>query len=227
MKMSTKVVVLSQGSWSTLHTVAVFSRLMHSSNITYSPGRVEAQQYQGLQTGRPLTFGLTGLSGAGKSTIAVDLELALVNAGVGCFVLDGDNVRHGLCGDLGFSEAAREENVRRVAEVAALMNAAGLVVVVSLISPRTSQRVRARTIIGEACFREVFISTPMAVCEQRDPKGLYKKARQGLIPEFTGISSPYEAPEAADLTIDTTQCTRAQAVTQLLALLQGTGRSLA
>jgi adenylylsulfate kinase len=191
---------------------------MPSTNIMLHQGLVDAKHRQGLKTIRPLTFWLTGLSGAGKSTLAFQFEAMLVQAGVAVFVLDGDNVRHGLCSDLGFSETDRSENIRRVAEVAKLMNSAGLLVVVSLISPLRKNRELAKTIIGADSFREVYVSTPVAVCEQRDPKGLYKKARSGLIPEFTGISSPYEAPLAPDLCIDTGG-TPEQAAEHLMALL--------
>jgi adenylylsulfate kinase len=165
---------------------------MSSSNTSLHQSLVDAKHRQGLKTVRPLTFWLTGLSGAGKSTLAFQFEAMLVQAGVAVFVLDGDNVRHGLCSDLGFTESDRAENIRRVAEVAKLMNAAGILVIVSLISPLRQNRADAKAIIGADSFREIYISTPVAVCEQRDPKGLYKKARAGLIPEFTGISSPYE-----------------------------------
>jgi adenylylsulfate kinase len=191
---------------------------MPSLNTTLYQSLVDAEHRAGLKTVRPLTYWLTGLSGAGKSTLAFQFEAMLVQAGVACFVLDGDNVRHGLCSDLGFTEADRAENIRRVAEVAKLMNAAGILVIVSLISPLRKHRALAKEIIGEHNFREIYISTPVAVCEQRDPKGLYKKARAGLIADFTGISSPYEAPLAPDLTIATGD-TPAQSATRLMTLL--------
>ena len=191
---------------------------MSSANISLHQTLVDAKQRRGLKTVGPLTYWLTGLSGAGKSTLAFQFEAMLVQAGVAVFVLDGDNVRHGLCSDLGFTETDRAENIRRVAEVAKLMNAAGILVIVSLISPLRKNRALAKEIIGAHSFREIYISTPVAVCEQRDPKGLYKKARAGLIAEFTGISSPYEAPLAPDLTIDTGG-TPEQAAARLLALL--------
>lgn len=152
----------------------------------------------------PLVVWLTGLSAAGKSTIAIALEAQLHQRGYATYLLDGDNIRHGLNHDLGFSENDRAENVRRIGEVARLMVDAGLIVVVSSISPCRTQReaVRARFEPGE--FHEVFISTPLQECERRDPKGLYKRARLGQVMQFTGISAPYEAPSNADITLDTT-----------------------
>jgi adenylylsulfate kinase len=135
-------------------------------------------------------------------------------------VLDGDNVRHGLNRDLGFSADERSENIRRIAEVARLMNDAGLIVVTAFISPFIADRAMARAIIGAEHFREVYVSTPMDVCEQRDPKQLYRRARSGEVAEFTGISSPYEAPITADLVLDTSILSREEAVAQLSGLLR-------
>jgi bifunctional enzyme CysN/CysC len=146
---------------------------------------------------------LTGLSGAGKSTLAMRVEHALFSRGVQTYVLDGDNVRRGLCADLDFSPEARHENIRRVGEVAALMADAGLVVITAFISPFRADRRKAHDAAGEA-FHEIYIKADLAACEKRDPKGLYKKARAGQISEFTGISSPYEPPENPDLVVDTT-----------------------
>ncbi|MEV6773264.1 adenylyl-sulfate kinase [Nocardia sp. NPDC051030] len=149
------------------------------------------------------TVWLTGLSGSGKSTIAVELERQLIASGQPAYLLDGDNLRHGLNRNLGFTDEDRKENIRRVAEVAAMMADAGMVAIVSLISPFREQRRDARKLHDDKrlSFREVFVDTPLAECELRDPKGLYKRARSGELPEFTGISSPYERPEYADLTI--------------------------
>ena len=152
----------------------------------------------------PQTLWFTGLSGAGKSTIADVVEKKLVSIGKYTMLLDGDNIRLGLNQDLGFSEKDRIENIRRVAEVAKLMNDAGLIVLVSFISPYERDREQARKIIGD-CFREIYVSTPLDECEKRDVKGLYKKARKGQIPNFTGISSPYEAPAHPDINVDTTK----------------------
>jgi adenylylsulfate kinase len=173
-----------------------------------------------LQFGRPpITFWLTGLSGAGKSTIAFDLEQRLRHERRPCIVLDGDNLRCGLSCDLGFSERDRRENIRRTAEVARMMNEVGLVVITSLVSPLREDRALARSIIGEACFAEVYVSTSLQVCESRDPKGLYRKARRGDLPEFTGVSAPYEAPLAPALSIDTSLLQRGGAAAMLHAYL--------
>ena len=145
---------------------------------------------------------LTGLSGSGKSTLAVALEQRLFKLGYQTYVLDGDNVRHGLCADLGFSPGERAENIRRIGELAALMSRAGLLVITAFISPYRSDRARARAATGEH-FHEIHVQADLATCEARDPKGLYTKARAGEIPDFTGISAPYEVPETADLVINT------------------------
>ena len=142
---------------------------------------------------------LTGLSGSGKSTLATELCLRLYNS----YILDGDVVRTGLCSDLGFSPEDRSENIRRVSEVADILRKAGSYPIVALISPLRADRKMARKIIGEDRFIEVFVSTPISICEDRDPKGLYKKARSGEIPNFTGISAPYEEPLAPNVTVDT------------------------
>ncbi|MFD6455070.1 adenylyl-sulfate kinase, partial [Nocardia sp. NPDC060220] len=149
------------------------------------------------------TVWLTGLSGSGKSTLAVELERLLVATGRPAYLLDGDNLRHGLNAGLGFSPADRDENVRRVAEVAALFADSGAVAIVSVISPFAAQRTAARTVHTdrELPFHEVFVDTPLAECERRDSKGLYAKARAGELPGFTGIGSPYERPDHADLVI--------------------------
>ena len=145
---------------------------------------------------------LTGYSGAGKSTLAVELERRLHRKGYNVFVLDGDNVRHGLCADLGFSPEERAENIRRVGEVAALFSQAGMLVVTAFISPYRSDRERARQ-AANGVFHEVHVNAGLDACERRDPKGLYRKARKGEIREFTGISAPYEEPENPELVVDT------------------------
>ena len=148
---------------------------------------------------QPALLWFTGLSGSGKSTLAGALEVELMQRGIHTYLLDGDNVRHGLCSDLGFAPADRQENLRRVGEVAKLMVDAGLVVLAAFVSPYQAERdaIRARFADGE--FIEVFVDTPLSECEQRDPKGLYKKARAGEIKHFTGIDDPYEAPEQAEI----------------------------
>ncbi len=162
---------------------------------------------------------LTGLSGAGKSTIATALLQQLQAAGRAAYVLDGDELRTGLNSDLGFTAADRRENVRRVGEVARLMSQAGLVVIVALISPFKADRDAARARLPAGRFVEVFVSTPLAVAEARDPKGLYRKARAGQLPEFTGISSPYEAPDAPELRIETEHTPADGAAARIIATL--------
>lgn len=147
----------------------------------------------------------TGLSGAGKSTLAGALEAELFRRGLHSYLLDGDNVRHGLCKDLGFSLEDRRENIRRVGEVAKLMLDAGLLVLSAFVSPQRAERDLVRALVGEGEFIEVHVATPLTVCESRDPKGLYQKARAGEIKDFTWISSPYEAPVSAELVIDTSE----------------------
>jgi adenylyl-sulfate kinase len=168
-----------------------------TSNVTWHHGGVSHE-------GRPFTGAtvwLTGLSGSGKSTVAVEVERLLVAEGRPAYILDGDNLRHGLNADLGFSPADRTENIRRVGEVARLMADAGVVALVPVISPYRADRDRARAIHDDAevPFLEVFVDTPLDVCESRDPKGLYAKARAGEITGFTGVDAPYEAPAAPDL----------------------------
>lgn len=165
---------------------------------------------------------MTGLSGSGKSTIAHRLERELLLSGHRVFVLDGDTLRHGLNHDLGFSEADRRENLRRAGEVVKIMTEAGLIVIASFISPFRAERQMVRDIVG-ANFREVYIEASLTVCEQRDPKGLYKRARSGQIPQFTGISSPYEAPENPDVHLDTTSSSVDQCIAQLRDYLIGDG----
>lgn len=164
----------------------------------------------------PVLLWFTGLSGSGKSTLAGALEKALYDAGFHTYLLDGDNVRHGLCQDLGFSASDRNENLRRVGEVAKLMVDAGLVVLSAFISPTKEEREQVRALFDQGRFIEVYVSTPVEVCEARDPKGLYQKARAGEIKDFTGISAPYEAPTTAELTIDTSKGDLATQVNALL-----------
>jgi adenylyl-sulfate kinase len=152
---------------------------------------------------KPLTVWLTGLSGSGKSTLAAALEQKLVHMGRPSYVLDGDVLRHGLNKDLGFSPEARRENIRRAAEVARLFNDAGLIAIAAFISPYRALREEARCAIGPERFFEVYLSADLAICEARDPKGLYRRARQGSIRDFTGVSAPYEPPASPDLLLDT------------------------
>ena len=166
-----------------------------------------------------VTVWLTGLSAAGKSTLAFALEQRLLAIGRACYVLDGDQVRRGLNRDLGFSLAARSENIRRIAEVARLMNDAGLIVISALISPMATDRAMAKNIVGAARFKEIYVSTPLAICEARDPKGLYTKARAGQIADFTGVSAGYEVPLNPDLILDTTEAILGEHVEAILQLL--------
>lgn len=162
----------------------------------------------------------TGLSGSGKSTLAHALEEHLYQKGCHTFVLDGDNVRHGLCGDLGFSKADRQENIRRIGEVSKLFVEAGVIVLTAFISPFRADRQRVKTLVGEDDFLEIYCKCSLDVCEQRDTKGLYKKARAGLIRDFTGISSPYEEPEVPDLVVDTSFHSMDVCLAKIVALLR-------
>ena len=181
-------------------------------------GQVSQAERQKILNQQPITIWMTGLSAGGKSTLAFALERELIDQGHACYVLDGDTVRLGLSRNLGFSPEGRAENIRRIAEVARLMNDAGLIVIAALISPYRVDRAAASEIVGSDSFREVYISTPLSVCESRDPKGLYTGARAGKVANFTGISSPYEAPELPDLVIDTSQLPLDQTIAQLIAL---------
>ena len=188
----------------------------NNSNIQWQRMRIDQAQRSAMKQQRPLCIWLTGLSGAGKSTLANLLEQQLHAGGQHTYLLDGDNVRHGLCADLGFTHADRTENVRRVAHVARLMVDAGLVVVVSLISPFEQERQAARSLFAPGEFVEVFVDTDLSVCEQRDAKGLYAKARRGELPMFTGIDSPYEAPQAPEIHLRCGQLQPAEALAQLV-----------
>ena len=166
------------------------------------------------------TLWFTGLSGSGKSTLACALETLLNQAGLHTFLIDGDILRTGLCQDLGFSAVDRQENIRRVAELAHIFRQAGVINLVACISPFRQDREFARSLAKEDDFIEIFVDCPLATCEQRDVKGLYAQARQGLIPEFTGISSPYEAPLNPELHLQTDQTTLTQCLAQILQYLQ-------
>jgi adenylylsulfate kinase len=196
-----------------------------ATNITWHEGHVTREARQLLLGQQGATLWFTGLSGSGKSTLAFTLEHALVQQGRLAYVLDGDNIRHGLNKNLGFSAADREENIRRIGEVAKLFADAGLVTMTSFISPYRKDRdlVRALHAAGQIPFIEVHVNTPIATCEQRDPKGLYKKARAGELKGFTGIDDPYEAPTSPELTIDATATSPQEATVLLLEYLQKRG----
>ena len=191
----------------------------HDENVVWHPHPVTAGQREQLHGHRGVVLWFTGLSGSGKSTVAGALEEALHQAGVSTYLLDGDNVRHGLCRDLGFSDDDRKENIRRVGEVASLMADAGLVVLTAFISPHRAERQMVRERVGNDRFLEVFVDTPLEVCEQRDPKGLYKKARAGELKNFTGIDAVYEAPETPEIHLQGQQLVT-NLVGQLLDLLR-------
>ncbi|MEN0615642.1 adenylyl-sulfate kinase [Klebsiella indica] len=191
----------------------------HDENIVWHAHAVTREDREALHGHKGAVVWFTGLSGSGKSTVAGALEEALHKLGVSTWLLDGDNVRHGLCSDLGFSDDDRRENIRRVGEVAKLMVEAGLVVLTAFISPHRAERQMVRERLGEGRFIEVFVDTPLAICEARDPKGLYKKARAGQLRNFTGIDSVYESPEQEDVHLDGQQLVT-NLVHQLLDLLR-------
>ena len=195
--------------------------LRRSQNVHWQAVDVDKAARSALKGQRGRVVWLTGLSGSGKSTIANLVEKKLHAEGRHTYLLDGDNVRHGLNRDLGFTDADRVENIRRVAEVAKLMVDAGLIVLVSFISPFRAERDMARGLMAQDDFVEVFVDTPLAVAESRDVKGLYKKARSGELKNFTGIDSPYEAPEHPEIRIDTTSETAPQAAERITAWLNG------
>ncbi len=196
---------------------------VRSPNVTWHPGALAREErWQAL--GAPgATLWFTGLSGSGKSTLAAALEAALLRDGRAAYLLDGDNLRHGLNGDLGFAPEDRAENVRRTAHVASLLADAGVVALVSLVSPYAADRDQARALhaAAELPFAEVWVDTPLDVCERRDPKGLYARARRGEIRDLTGIDAPYEAPAAAELRLEGGAVTPEEAVGALRGLLDG------
>ncbi|PHM61747.1 adenylyl-sulfate kinase [Xenorhabdus ishibashii] len=178
---------------------------MAQENIVWHSHVLDRVQRESANGHSALVIWFTGLSGSGKSTLAGALEQALFAQGIKTYLLDGDNVRHGLCNDLGFSEIDRQENIRRVGEVAKLMVDAGLVVLTAFISPHRAERQKIRELIEEGRFIEVYVDTPLEICESRDPKGLYKKARAGELHNFTGIDAVYEAPEQPEIYLDGSQ----------------------
>lgn len=195
-----------------------------ATNIVWHEGHVDRGQREALLGQRGALVWFTGLPSSGKSTIAFTVEHALVERGRLAYVLDGDNIRHGLNKNLGFSAEDRAENIRRIGEVGRLFADAGLITLTSFVSPYRADRDRVRHLLAPGEFYEVYIDTPLEVCEQRDPKGLYQKARAGQIPNFTGISDPYEPPEHPELVIATAACTPQEAAAQVLRLLEAAGK---
>jgi len=187
-----------------------------SEHIQWHPSKVTKQDRHRMNAHRSCVLWLTGLSGSGKSTLAYETERRLHGMKIRSYVLDGDNLRHGLNGDLGFSAEHRKENIRRTSEVAKLLVDAGIITIIALISPYRADRELARSLFGEGEFIEAYVDCPLEVCEQRDPKGLYKKARAGIIPGFTGISAPYEAPLHPEIVIPSARQSLAESVDQII-----------
>lgn len=194
-----------------------------SSNVVYHHATVSRPMRERQNGHRSVILWFTGLSGSGKSTLAHAVEERLHEIGVRTFVFDGDNVRHGLCGDLGFSAEDRHENIRRIGEMSKLFIEAGVIALTAFISPFRSDRDMVRALVPEGDFIEVFTECPLEVCEERDVKGLYKRARAGEIPEFTGISSPYEAPVSAELVVPTAELTLEESVDRVITALRDRG----
>jgi adenylylsulfate kinase len=193
------------------------------TNIIRHKAAVTREHREALTGHRSLVLWFTGYSGSGKSTIAHAVEEHLHHSGFGTFVLDGDNVRTGLCSDLGFSPEDRAENIRRIGEVAKLFIEAGVIVLIALISPIRADRQWVRELVGDDDFLEIYCQCPLDVCEQRDVKGLYQRARQGEIKQYTGISSPYEEPQHPDLVLKTDKLSVNESVAHVLALLAKRG----
>ena len=195
-----------------------------ATNIVRHEGHVSRQEREGLLGQQGVLLWLTGLPSSGKSTIAYTVEHALVNRGHLAYVLDGDNIRFGLNKNLGFSAEDRAENIRRIGEVGKLFVDGGYITLASFVSPYREDRDGVRALMADGDFAEIFIDTPVELCEERDPKGLYKKARAGEIPNFTGVSDPYEAPENAEMVIKTATGTPEEAAAQILAMLEQIGK---
>jgi adenylylsulfate kinase len=191
-----------------------------SKHITWTDSQVDHAMRAARNRHHGAVVWFTGLSGAGKTTLAQLVERELFDRGVHCYILDGDNVRHGLNRDLGFSPQDRTENIRRIGEVANLMRDAGMICLTAFISPYRDDRATARATCPEGTFLEVYCRCALEECERRDPKGLYRKARAGLIPEFTGISAPYEEPVAPELVVATDRHSPAECVRQVIAALE-------
>ena len=197
--------------------------MSNSKNIVWHDHHVSKQQRAKLKEQKPCILWFTGLSGSGKSSIANAVELKLNELGKHTYLLDGDNVRMGLNRGLSFSDEDRVENIRRIGEVSKLFVDAGLIVLTAFISPFQEERDRVRNLVDDGEFIEIFIDTPLEVCEGRDPKGLYKKAREGKIPNFTGISSPYEAPNRAEIHIKNDKISIDECVEKIIEYLENRG----
>ncbi len=195
-----------------------------ATNVVWHEGHVGRDKREALLNQKGCMIWLTGLPSSGKSTIAFTTEHILVDRGRLAYVLDGDNVRHGMSKNLGFSAEDRKENIRRIGEVGKLFADAGVVTLTSFVSPYTADRDSVRELIADGEFIEVFIDTPLELCEERDPKGLYAKARTGEIPNFTGVSDPYEVPANAEIVIKTADCTPEEAAGQIIAKLEQMGK---
>ncbi len=194
-----------------------------SQNITWHGGHLTREARERIYGQRGATLWFTGLSGSGKSTVARQVELLLAERGHPVYTLDGDNVRHGLCKDLGFSPAERAENIRRIGEVCKLFSDATTLVLAAFVSPYRSDRERVRALFAPGDFIEIYVVADLSVCERRDPKGLYQRARAGEIAEFTGISAPYEEPDRPELTLRTDQEDIAGSSARVLAYLEERG----
>lgn len=194
-----------------------------ATNLTWHAGELDAAARHAAHGHQGATIWLTGLSGSGKSTVAHRVERLLIEGGAFAYVLDGDNVRHGLNSDLGFSPDDRAENIRRIGEVARLFTDAGAIVLAAFVSPYRADRDRIRGILEEGQFIEVHVAAPTGICEERDPKGLYKKARAGEIKDFTGISAPYEAPERPEIYLDTSEQTVDESANTVMRYLKARG----
>lgn len=196
------------------------STQVKATNIVWHEGHVQRNQRENLLNQKGVLVWLTGLPSSGKSTIAFTVEHALIERGQLAYVLDGDNIRHGLNKNLGFSEEDRAENIRRIGEVGKLFADCGVITLSSFVSPYRRDRDEVRALLDEGEFLEVYINTPLDMCEERDPKGLYKKARAGEIPNFTGISDPYEEPLKPELEIQTGSCTPEEAAATIIEMLE-------
>ena len=189
-------------------------------NIVWHDTEITLQMREAQQGHQGCVLWFTGLSGSGKSTVATALQKELFSQGYRVYILDGDNVRHGLNADLGFSDKDRTENIRRIGELAKLFMDAGVITITSFISPFIEDRNRVRDILPDGKFVETHVKAPLEVCEQRDPKGLYKKARSGAIKDFTGIDSPYEAPESPEIVVETFEHSVEECVEQIVSFLR-------